>query len=292
MAKIQVTGVLERDLSKYLDLAVAAAHSAGKIINEMRLTAQSYEKLDGSIVTDADRAAEKHLRKIFQEHTPEASIWGEEFGRAEAVSEIEWIIDPIDGTIWYEMGSPIFGTLIALVVAGQPVVGVIAMPATQETVFASQGHGCFYSNPLLSTPQRISVSQSVTCIKDARISSAGLHRSDIWPEKGRKAYSLSRLPDSAKLFRFAGDHLQHALVARGKLDGAIDTAMHAWDNAAIIPCIVEAGGIVSGIEGQTENVIECGSLLSASSNVLLEELVDVLAPGRYEVSPLTQSSGS
>jgi histidinol-phosphatase len=48
------------------------------------------------------------------------------------------------------------------------------------------------------------------------------------------------LPEAVKLFRLAGDNLQHALVARGKLDGGMDTAMHPWDNAAIIPCIEEA----------------------------------------------------
>lgn len=248
------------------------------MINEMRLTAATYEKDDGSIVTDADRAAEKLIRRLFDEGTPEISIWGEEFGRAEPTSDLEWIIDPIDGTTWYEMGSPLFGTLIGLTFRGDPILGVIAMPATGEMIYASKGNGCFYTNQQLKEPQQVAVSNSIHQIGDARISSAGLHRTDIWLEKGPNAYALSKLPDSAKLFRLAGDNLQHALVARGKLDGAIDTAMHPWDNAAIIPCIKEAGGFVCGIDGQRENVLECGSLLSACSPDLLGAMVQILKP--------------
>lgn len=266
------------ELSVHLELAKTAAIKAGHLINEMRLTAATYEKEDGSIVTDADRAAERLIRDLFHEGTPEISIWGEEFGRTEPSSDMEWIIDPIDGTTWFEMGSPVFGTLIGLTYQGLPVLGVIAMPATGEMLFASQGSGCFYTNQQLSVPQQIHVNQQVGKIAEARISSSGLHRTDIWLEKGPTAYALSKLPEAAKLFRLAGDNLQHALVARGKLDGAIDTAMHPWDNAAIIPCIQEAGGYVCGIDGQTENVLECGSLLSASSPALLEELVEVLRP--------------
>lgn len=262
----------------YLNVAIEAANGAAKIINERRFSAVSQDKADGSIVTDADTAAEEYLRDFFAKHTPEASVWGEEYGREDKNVELEWVIDPIDGTVWYEMGSPVFGTLIGLVASGKPVVGIISLPATREMVFASQSEGCFYSNPMFTSPAIAKVAQPVESLSNARISAAGLHRTDIWLEKGTKAYSLSKLPTTAKLFRLAGDSIQHALVARGKLDGAIDTAMYPWDNAAMIPCITEAGGVVCGIEGQTENIIECGSLLSASCPIILDELVSILSP--------------
>lgn len=266
------------DLNRYLHIAIEAAQGAGKIINEKRFSPSAYTKADGSIVTDADTAAEGYIRDFFSQHSPGVPVWGEEFGRESKDSEFEWVIDPIDGTTWYEMGSPTFGTLIGLLKRGEPVVGVIALPATNEMVFAARGCGCFYSNPRFTKPVRADVSSSPQGIKNARVSSAGLHRSDIWLDKGSKAYALSRMPTAAKLFRLAGDCLQHSLVARGKLHAAIDTAMHPWDTAAIVPCIQEAGGYVCGIEGQTENIIECGSLLSACCPDLLQELVSTLKP--------------
>lgn len=273
-----VTTIPDADLSRYLKVAIDAAEGAGRIINDMRSSAGVHEKPDGSIVTEADTAAEVYLRDVFAKHTPEITVWGEEFGRADNRSEIEWIVDPIDGTTWYEMGSPIFGTLIGLAIAGQPVIGVIAMPATQEMVFAASGQGCFYSHPRSTRPELIRVRESVENLKDARVSSSGLHRTDIWREAGHTAYALSRLPKASKLFRLAGDCVQHALVSRGKLDGAIDTEMYPWDSAAIIPCVEEAGGCVSGIDGQTGGVLECGSLVSASSRQLLNEMVAILQP--------------
>ena len=176
------------------------------------------------------------------------------------------------------MGSPIYGTLIDLAINGQPKLGVISMPATGEMIFAAEGLGCHYSNPFGRAKTRATVNAEICKLSDARISSAGLRRSGFWLDKGTVAYTLSRLPYEAKLFRLAGDCLQHALVARGKLHGAIDTAMHPWDSAAIIPCITEAGGFVSGINGETDDILGCGSLLSANSESLLNELVDVLRP--------------
>ncbi|MVA19401.1 inositol phosphatase [Agrobacterium vitis] len=267
------------DLTHYLNLALQAARGAGDIINDMRFSPVSRSKADGTIVTDADTAAETYIRDFFSKNAPRIPVWGEEFGREAQGADYEWIIDPIDGTTWYEMGSPVFGTLIGLLREGEPVVGVIALPATNEIVFAAQGGGCFYSNPRFSDPRRVRVSSDPGSLSNARVSSAGLHRTDIWLEKGPKPYALSRLPTSAKLFRLAGDCLQHALVARGNLHAAIDTAMHPWDTAAIVPCIQEAGGYLCGIEGQTTDIVGCGSLLSACSPQLLDELVNILAPG-------------
>ena len=266
------------DYKKLLEVAVSGATEAGKLIRDLRHEATAENKDDGSIVTNADKAAETLLRDHFEQYTPDIPVWGEEFGRTGKGADFEWIVDPIDGTTWYAAGSPIYGTLIGLAYLGEPVVGVIAMPATQELVSAAKGEGCRYTMPTLQKGQTIQVAQHKRPLIETKISSSGLHRSDISLEKGPKPYALSRLPESTALFRLFGDCIQHALVARGKIDGAIDTAMHPWDSAAIMPCITEAGGVVSGIDGQVDNILECGSLVSACHQGLLEEMVDVLKP--------------
>jgi histidinol-phosphatase len=87
---------------------------------------------------------------------------------------------------------------------------------------------------------------------------------------------LTALIRSAKKFRVCGDCLQHALVCRGSLHVAVDTIMQPWDIAALVPCIEEAGGVVSAIDGKREGVVFGGSLVAASDRALLDEVLDVL----------------
>jgi histidinol-phosphatase len=80
----------------------------------------------------------------------------------------------------------------------------------------------------------------------------------------------------ARKVRFFGDCLQHALVCRGKLDAAIDTVMQPWDVAALIPCIEEAGGIATTLDGKREGVVFGGNLLTSCNQALHDEMVDML----------------
>ena len=80
----------------------------------------------------------------------------------------------------------------------------------------------------------------------------------------------------AKKFRFVGDCLQHAWVARGLLDGAVDPKMNPWDNAALIPCILEAGGVLSDISGSTEDMVHAPNLVTAANPDLLSDMLNTL----------------
>jgi len=234
-------------------------------------------KADGTEVTAADRAAERAMRAVIRKQYPSHGIIGEEGDDVNPESRWQWVLDPIDGTTWFALGLPRFGTLVALLEEGEPVLGVIHLPMTSETVYASSGAGCWYQ-PGEEERTRIRVDDSVLRLSEAFVSSAGVHNSEIEPVEGHVPVHLSPVIRTAKKFRFIGDCIQHMMVAQGKIHAAVDTIMAPWDTAALIPCIREAGGVASTISGDTAHVVFAGSLVTAGHPQLHEQLLDTLSP--------------
>ena len=260
-----------------LNLALEAAQDAAHYVITHWHDHTASIKSDGSIVTSVDIATEKIIRNKLHEGAPDIAILGEELGHSYNTKPKKyWLVDPIDGTRWYHLGIPVFGTLIALIVDDEPVIGVIAIPPTQEFLYASLGSGCYYFHQNCK-PKKVVVNNTKS-IRDAVVSASGAHGSDIWLENGTKPYQLSKVFQLCKAFFFTGDCIQHFLVAKGRLDIAIDTIMKPWDSAAIIPCIREAGGYVCGIDGKADNLLHCGTLLSSASKELATQLIDILQP--------------
>jgi histidinol-phosphatase len=231
-------------------------------------------KPDGSEVTDADRDAEAIMRQMIAARFPDHAILGEEEGGAMTPSCPErWIIDPVDGTTSFAAGAPLFGTLVAFVEDDEPVVGVIHFPALGETVYAATGLGCrFQSRGAAPLPVRVA---AAVPLGEALVSSTGVHGSDIKP--GPVAWPLTPIIQRARKFRFFSDCLQHALVCRGTINAAIDTIMQPWDIAALVPCIEEAGGVVSTLDGRRQGLVFGGSLLSSCDRRLHDEVLSLLA---------------
>ncbi len=145
-----------------------------------------------------------------------------------------------------------------------------------ETVYAARGLGCWFKAGD-STPTRVHVSASVP-LKDATVSAAGVHGSDIYLGDGETPYNLTALIRQARKFRFCGDCLQHALVCRGRIHAAVDTIMQPWDSAAIITCVEEAGGLVTMLTGERDGAIFGGSLVSSCGESLHREIVALAVP--------------
>ncbi|MEL6225213.1 MAG: inositol monophosphatase family protein, partial [Cyanobacteria bacterium J06627_8] len=191
-------------------------------------------------------------------------------------SPYRWILDPIDGTAWFTLGVPMFGTLIALLEHGEPTIGVIHFPGLKETVYAAKGHGCWYHVPDRD-PIRVTVASPVT-LNEAIASATAVHSSDIQANPGEIPYKLTDLIQGVRKFRFCSDCQQHALVSRGKLHVAVDTLMNPWDIAALVPCVEEAGGKVTNLQGERENIVFGGSLLSTCGEPIHEEVLRLLQP--------------
>jgi histidinol-phosphatase len=231
-------------------------------------------KPDGSEVTEADREAERAMRTAIAARFPDHAVLGEELGASGASdARHRWVLDPVDGTVWFTLGVPTFGTLIGLLEDGEPVAGVIHFPGLGETVYASRGQGCWLRRGG-AEPQRLRVRQPAP-LRAAFVSACGAHGSDILPEGG-SAYNLTALIRSARKLRFVGDCLQHALVCQGRLDAALDTVMHPWDVAALVPCVEEAGGVATDLAGRRQGVVFAGSLLTSCDAALQREILAAL----------------
>src|SRR6266478_2132813 len=132
------------ELKALLDLSVALARHAGEITNRyFKGSFVAERKADNSFVTVADRETEKYLRASIEKAFPDDAILGEEEGEKRGKSNRRWILDPIDGTYSFVHRVPLYGVLIGLEIDGEPVLGVVNLPALNEVVYAARGVGCF-----------------------------------------------------------------------------------------------------------------------------------------------------
>lgn len=261
----------------FLDFALELAQAATTQIKPYYQNCTVSQKSDGSEVTEADREAEIIMRQMITERFPEHNILGEEFGASQtSATPYCWVLDPVDGTAWFALGTPLFGTLVALLENDEPVIGVINFPMLDETVYAVKGEGCWFKTGA-AAPIRLQVSDGVT-LSQAYASASGVHNSDIRPAAEGVSYNLSALLRRAGRFRFCGDCMQYVLVCRGRIQLAFDPVMKPWDIAAIVPCIEEAGGVVTNLTGNREKIVYGGSLLASCDPALHQEALKLLQP--------------
>ncbi len=248
-------GISRREL---LDFATEAAWKAGQTALARFQTGVPVEtKEDGSPVTVADRETEQMLRALIEERFPGHAIVGEELGEAEGDSDHRWYIDPIDGTRAFIHGVPLFGLLLGLEIAGEMVVGVAHFPALDEMVAAARGEGCRWNG----RPARVS---TVSRLEEALV----VYTDAAYLEVGHPE-AWKRLRAATALQRGWGDCYGHCLVATGRAEVMLDPIVSAWDCAALLPILAEAGGTFTDWQGRPR--IDGGEAFS--TNGLLFETV-------------------
>jgi len=262
--------------NEILEFALSLADAAESAIMPVFRKCTVSFKSDGTEVTDADKRAEEVMREAIGKRFSKHLVLGEEFGGPqEPTKESLWVLDPIDGTTSFAAGLPIFGTLIAYLENGEPQVGVIHFPAMGETVYSAKGAGCWMQIRGEAGPQQVRAAQTAD-IAEAFISAGGVKPSDLQPSQTGLNCKLSSLILKPRKFRFIADCVQHALVAQGRIDAAIDPEMNPWDIAALVPCVEEAGGVVSDLGGIREHLTWQTSLLSSSTPALHAQILRVL----------------
>ncbi len=195
-------------------------------------------KADGSPVTEADRSAEQVIRSTLREAFPDFGILGEEFGEEPGAREGEpsWVIDPIDGTIAFSRGIPLFSTIIALLdEEAEPVMGLIDLPALGERVVGWKGGGCFMGGPMGNRPVRVS---QATDLAKALVSHGDPYCFDRAEERGM----FERMSREIGMLRGYTDAFGHLQVVTGGVDVMVDMDLNPWDAAATQLLVPEAGG--------------------------------------------------
>ena len=218
-------------------------------------------KQDDSPVTKADRDCEALLRERIRAAFVDDTIVGEEHGTLEGGSAFRWVLDPIDGTRAFCRGVPLFGTLIGIEIRGNdgvwtPAAGICDLPALDETVSAAAGVGCWLVRGG-AQPRRCGVS-SVT---EAARSVAGLTALQLFDQTGRPEIPAAMMQAFGDV-RGWSDCYGYVLVATGRMEAMIDPAMKPWDLSALIPIITEAGGTITGWNGDASS--DAGNAIAGS----------------------------
>jgi histidinol-phosphatase len=263
-----VSYITSREFKTVVSRVFEALEKSDAIILGYMHKARARRKPDGSEVTLADKGAERALRAQLRAVWPEDAVFGEEYGGSLARQGRCWLVDPIDGTASYVLGMPMFGTLLSLLIDGEPVFGCIHLPALRETTYAANGLGCWLTRDG-GRSQRVHVA-SGQALSAAKVGMTVFKERDLAHKPG--AWAVTELSRRVGRFRLVGDCVQYPLLCRGALDGAIDPLMKPWDIAALVPCVLEAGGSISDLNGETSQIVERTSIVAASSDKLRRQI--------------------
>ena len=255
-------------LTAEIALADRLADAARAVIVPLFRTPVSNErKADRSPVTEADRDAEAAMRRLIKSEFPRDAIHGEEFGAEPGTSGRTWVLDPIDGTTAFMAGRPIFGTLIALVVEGWPVLGVIDQAVLGERWLGVTGQPTtFNGQPVRTRPCRE--------LSDAAIATTGPHYFD--DHDGGHFMALAAKTDHKRMV-MGGDCYNYAMLASGHLDVVCEANLKLHDFAALVPVVEGAGGTMCDWNGDPLHAASSGHVLALGDPARLDDVVEALA---------------
>jgi len=219
-------------------------------------------KPDQSPVTIADRGAEQLMRDLIQKKFPSHGVIGEEFGSEKSGADFVWVLDPIDGTKSFASACPLFGTLIALLHQGQPVLGAINLPVLDQ-LFLGDGSATTLNGRPIRTRTTGRIADAIVLTSDT-----------LNLAKYQNGSACDRLIGQAKLFRTWGDCFGYTLVARGSADVMLDPIMNPWDIAALVPVIRGAGGVITDWHGG--DPIQATSTIAAATPQLHAQVIAAL----------------
>ena len=209
------------------------------------------DKDDSSPVTIADREAERAIRGILAAERPGDGIIGEEHGAERSDAPLVWVVDPIDGTKAFVTGRPTFGTLIALLHNGSPVLGVIDQAVIGDRWIGAVGH----PTRLNGLPCRTRACPS--------LDRAILATTAPDPFSAAGAAAFDRLRRDIRFPIYGGDCLNYGLLAGGFLDLVVEEGLNLYDFAALVPVVAGAGGMITDWQGRPLAAGAEGKVLAA-----------------------------
>lgn len=255
-----------------LDAEIALAHrladaARAAIRPHFREPVHSEAKEDASPVSLADREAEQVMRRILEGEMPADSIHGEEYGVSAGTSGRQWVLDPIDGTTAFLAGRPIFGTLIALLVDGFPVLGIIDQPILSERWLGVTGKPTLFNGKAIQTRpcRELSV---------ATLATTGPQYFD--DHEGEHFMALAAKTAHRRMV-MGGDCYNYAMLAMGQIDIVCEAGLKLHDYAALVPVVEGAGGTMCDWNGDPLHAASGGHVLALGDPARLEDVVEALA---------------
>lgn len=246
-----------------IEFARELAIASGQLISD-RFQAGLFEtelKPDNSVVTATDREAEKIMRDMITAQFPDHGVIGEELGAHNSEAEYVWTLDPIDGTISFVAGIPLFGTLIGLLHRGRPILGVINQPVLGEMMI-----GTDEGTTLNDVPVRLRI---VDGISEATLLLTDPNLIDRHADTAK----FETLRQRVATTRTWGDCYGYLMLASGRADIMLDPIMNPWDSMPLIPIISGAGGVITDWHGA--DPVHGTSIVAASPN-LHAEIISIL----------------
>jgi len=201
-------------------------------------------KADGSPVTIADREAERRAREWIAARFPQDGILGEEFGLERPEAKRRWVLDPIDGTITFVRGVPLWGSLVAVLEGETVLAGAAVFPAVDERLCAAPGEGCWANGSRAQVSGIASLADATVLATDEQFRR--------FPERLERWRALAA---RAKVVRSWGDCYGYLLLATGRAEVMVDQALSVWDAAVLQPLIEEAGGVFTDWSGRRAGLV-------------------------------------
>jgi len=250
-----------------LALALRLADAAGAAIRPLFRGEWSEErKADHSFVTEADRSAEAAMRAAIEAEFPADGIIGEEYGTRNEGAGRQWVLDPIDGTTSFIAGRPIFGTLIALLQDGWPVLGIIDQPIANERWVGRIGQPTqFNGKPARAKPLRE--------LSDAVLATTSPH---LFTNEEADAFMSVAKQVAQKKIIFGGDCYNYGLVASGHIDVVIEAGLKLYDYAALVPVVEGAGGMMADWQGNPLDAGSDGTVIALGDPARLEDVLEAM----------------
>ncbi len=222
------------------------------------------DKPDDSPVTIADQNTEQFIRDALSKHYPDHDIFGEEFGISGDLSGPSWIIDPIDGTRSFISGSPLFGMLMGFLDAGTPQIGLVRMPALDETFIGIAGRGATKNG------------RPISCRKTTELAKAILYINEAENINAADPARFARLCKAGHTRRMAYDCYPHAMCAAGSIDAVVDCNLQPYDYLPVVGLIQAAGGVITDWHGKTLTLQSDGRVITAATPELHAEIMALL----------------
>ncbi len=261
-------------MSSFLKTAIQAARAAGKIHRQFygkALNIQYKGRNNLNLVTQVDKLSEKKILAILKKKFPTHDLLGEESGLQDNNSPYAWVVDPLDGTTNFAHAYPFFCVSIALLHRGQPLVAVVYDALRDECFTAEKGKGAFLNGKRLRVSKVKDLEKSLLCTGFAYMVRETHYNLDNFAKFVLTAQGVRRDGSAA---------MNLAYVAAGRLDGFWERGIQAWDMAAGVLLIREAGGKVTDLTGKPYDLFKQNAL--ATNGPLHSTLFKILSKGKDE----------